>query len=54
MIFLKLHGKIIKGKARIKPFLKADNQGTTGYFQSPPAPKRVPEHPFFISTFNFP
>ena len=24
--------------AQIKTFLKADNQGNTGYFQSPPAP----------------
>ena len=36
-------------KAQIKTFLKADNQGITEYFQSPPAPKRSPGHPFFIS-----
>ena len=41
-------------KAQIKTFPKADNQGITGYFKSPPAPKRSPRHPIFISKFKFP
>ena len=34
-------------KAQIKTFLKADNRGITGNFQSPPTPKGIPETPLF-------
>ena len=39
-------------KARLKLFLKADNQGITAHFQSPPAPKRSPGHAFLFHNLS--
>ena len=41
--------RLVKAQIKLKTFLKADNQGILGYFQSTPAAKRDPGHPFLSS-----
>ena len=41
-------------KTQIKMFLKGDNQELAVYFQTPPASKRIPRRPFFISKLKLP